>query len=200
MESRYTTIVFDGFGTLIKIVESRSPYLKLMKYLKKSGRKPTFKDSNIIMSNNVDIEQLSILFDKEIPKYLLDEINDDLEFELNAIELYEDTITTLMSLKNKGFKIGLCSNLAKPYGTKIKTLFPEDLFDVMILSYEVESIKPEPRIYELLQKQLDCKANQIIFIGDHPILDFEIPKEIGMSARLIERNTQSLSDVLNDLL
>ena len=75
-------IVFDAFGTLVKIGESRSPYRKLMKWLKDNGRKPGTKDANIIMSNAVDIEQLTKLFGKVIPAPLLNEINDDLQFEV----------------------------------------------------------------------------------------------------------------------
>ncbi|MFS1587457.1 HAD family hydrolase, partial [Acinetobacter radioresistens] len=55
-------IVFDAFGTLIKISESRSPYRKLMKWLKANGRKPSAQDAKIIMSNPVDVAQLAMKF------------------------------------------------------------------------------------------------------------------------------------------
>lgn len=193
-------IVFDAFGTLVKIGESRSPYRKLMKWLKDSGRKPSSKDINIIMSNSVDIKQLATLFGYTIPPNLLNEIYNDLQFELNTIELYSDTIPTLQNLKHLGFKIALCSNLAMPYGEKLKTLFP-DLFDTVIFSYEAGAIKPELRIYIAIQEQLACQMADMLFIGDHPLLDVEIPISLGMSAKLIERNKmQRLTDVLGDLL
>ncbi|WP_180089523.1 HAD family hydrolase [Acinetobacter sp. YH12219] len=193
-------IVFDAFGTLVKIGESRSPYRKLMKWLKDNGRKPGTTDANIIMSNAVDIEQLTKLFGKVIPAPLLNEINDDLQFEVNTIELYEDTVHTLRSLKNLGFKIALCSNLAMPYGERLKTLLP-NLFDVVILSYEVGAIKPEHHIYEVIREQLACQMPDMLFIGDNPLLDVEVPITLGMSARLIERNKmQNLREVLSDLL
>lgn len=135
-------IVFDTFGTLVKIGESRSPYRKLMKWLKENGRKPTMQDANIIVSNAVDIKQLAKLFVHVIPAQLLNEINADLQFELNTIELYEDTITMLQNLKDYGFKIALCSNLTMPYGDQLKRVLP-NLFDAVILSYEVGTIKPE---------------------------------------------------------
>lgn len=193
-------IVFDAFGNLVKIGESRSPYRKLMKWLKDNGRKPSIKDANIIMSNAVDIEQLTKLFGEVIPEQLLNEINDDLQFELNTIELYEDTVHTLRNLKNLGFKIALCSNLAMPYGERLKTLLP-NLFDAVILSYEVGTIKPEQQIYEMIQTHFNCDMAEILFIGDHPILDVEKPLSLGMSARLIQRhNEQYLSDIIDDLI
>lgn len=194
-------IIFDAFGTLVKIGESRHPYRRLMNWLKDNGRKPTINDANIIMSNNVDIEELAVLFEKAIPTELLKEINHDLQFELNTIMLFEDVIPTLQKLKDLGFKIALCSNLAKPYGDQLKTILPQNLFDVLVLSYEVDAIKPEINIYETLRKKLDCQMCEALFIGDNPILDVEVPISLGMSARLIERNKmQNLSDVLSDFL
>lgn len=191
-------IVFDAFGTLVKLGESRSPYRKLMKWLKESGRKPTTKDANIIMSNALDIEKLSILFGKEVPRHILDEINNDLQSEIKTIELYEDTIPSLQHLKNRGFKIALCSNLAMPYGEKLKTILP-NLFDTLIFSYEVSAIKPELNIYKVLSKELICPMSDMLFIGDHPILDVEVPLSLGMSARLIKRDEQqTLADTLSD--
>ncbi len=43
--------------------------------------------------------------------------------------------------------------------------------------------------------------SEILFIGDHPILDVKMPISLGMSAKLIERNrSQNLMDVLQNLL
>lgn len=193
-------IVFDAFGTLVQIGQSKSPYRKLMKWLKEDGRKPSLKDANIIMSNDVDIEQLAKLFGKEVPIQLLQEIEEDIDFELNTIELYTDTIAILLKLKDLGFKLALCSNLAKPYGEKLKAILPNS-FDAIFLSYEVGAIKPEKYIYEEILKTFSCQMCDVLFIGDHPILDVQVPISLGMSARLIERNKkQNLSVVLTDLI
>lgn len=193
-------IIFDAFGTLVKIGISRSPYRKLMKWLKDHGRKPSPNDASIIMSKAVDIAQLALHFGQLIPKQLLNEINDDLQFELNTIELYEDTIPTLQTLKKHGFKIALCSNLAVPYGEQLKILLP-NLFDIVVFSYEVGAIKPEQQIYEVIKAHFDCEMSEMLFIGDHPVLDVEKPISLGMNARLIQRlKGQQLSDVIGDLL
>ncbi|MBI0393485.1 HAD family hydrolase [Acinetobacter bereziniae] len=193
-------IVFDAFGTLVKIGTSRSPYRKLMKWLKDNGRKPSTKDASIIMSNPVDIAQLAMLFGEKIPTQLLHEINDDLLFELSTIELYKDTTSTLQILKEHGFKIALCSNLAMPYGEQLKKLLP-NVFDALFLSYEIGAIKPEENIYEVIKTYFSCEMSEILFIGDHPVLDVEKPISLGMDARLIQRhNKQSLSNVIGDLI
>ncbi|ENX19906.1 hypothetical protein F893_02660 [Acinetobacter sp. CIP 102136] len=193
-------IVFDAFGTLVKIGTSRSPYRKLMKWLKDNGRKPSTKDASVIMSNPVDIAQLAMLFGENIPPQLLHEINDDLLFELSTIELYKDTTSTLQILKEHGFKIALCSNLAMPYGEQLKKLLP-NVFDALFLSYEIGAIKPEDNIYEVIKSHFSCEMSEILFIGDHPILDVEKPISLGMDARLIQRHKkQLLTNVIGDLI
>lgn len=193
-------IVFDAFGTLVKNGERRSPYRKLMQWLKANGRKPSAQDAKIIMSNFVDIEKLAKMFGAELPEQFLKEINNDLQHELSTIQLYEDTVPTLQILKEKGFKLALCSNLALPYGEKLRKLLP-DFFDIVAFSYEVGSIKPELEIYAVIQAYFGCDFSKMLFIGDHPILDVEMPLSLGMSARLIERQkNQELLDVLGDLI
>lgn len=200
MSNSPKVIVFDAFGTLVKIGNSRSPYLKLMKWHKQSGRKPTSKDACIIMSTNANLSQFSNLFGSEIPVNLLAELSADLNLDLDSIELYSDTIIVLQTLKNSGFKLALCSNLAMPYGEKLKKILP-NLFDELILSYEIGSIKPDIKIYEAIQMRLNCDMKDILFISDNEILDVEKPRSLGMSARLIQRNeAQTLNDVLKDIL
>ena len=168
--------------------------------MKANGRKPSAQDAKIIMSNSVDITNLAKFFGADLPEQLLKEINCDLRLELSRIELYEDTVHTLQILKDKGFKIALCSNLAMPYGEQLIQLLP-DFFDVVVFSYEVGAIKPEPQIYEVIQSYFGCEFSEMLFIGDHPILDVETPLSLGMSARLIERDKgQKLLGVIQELI
>lgn len=193
-------IVFDAFGTLVKIGESRSPYRKLMKWLKSNGRNPSAQDAKIIMSNPVDVAQLAKIFGADLPEQLLKEINHDLQLELSTIQLYEDTVPTLQILKESGFKIALCSNLAMPYGEQLRKLLP-DVFDTVAFSYEVGAIKPDHQIYDVIQTYFGCDFSGMLFIGDHPILDVETPLSLGMSARLIERQkNQKLLSVIQELI
>lgn len=68
-------------------------------------------------------------------------------------------------------------------------------------SYEAGTIKPELQIYEKIRSHFSCEMSDMLFIGDHPILDVEQPIYLGMSAKLIERNKkQSLNTILNQIL
>lgn len=200
MKNYPKVIIFDAFGTLVKIKNGRSPYRKLMIWLKENGRTPQPDDAKFIMSNDVYIKQLAELFGYIIPLSLLNEIENDLRDDLKMIELYEDTISTLKSLNNRGYKLVLCSNLARYYGEQLKKLIP-DLFDLIVFSYEVGHIKPEQQIYEMIETHFKCDMSEMLFIGDHPVLDVEKPISLGMNARIINRHQEeNLLDILDDLI
>ena len=194
-----SVIIFDVFGTLVKIGERCSPYRKLIKWLKENGRQPKPDDAKFIMSQNLSFTELVKLLGINIPDQLLQELEHDLNDELQSIVLYEDTLSTLEELKELGFRLALCSNLAMPYGKVVSSLLPN--IDTYAWSYEVGAIKPESQIYQYLIDQLECRAKDVLFIGDTPLADYSGPNEFGMSARLIDRkNGQKLADVLNDIL
>ena len=194
-----SVIIFDVFGTLVKIGERRSPYRKLIKWLKEYERQPKPDDAKFIMSQNLSFTELVKLLGINIPDQLLQELEHDLNDELQSIVLYEDTLSTLEELKELGFRLALCSNLAMPYGKVVSSLLPN--IDTYAWSYEVGAIKPESQIYQYLIDQLECRAKDVLFIGDTPLADYSGPNEFGMSARLIDRkNGQKLADVLNDIL
>lgn len=165
-ELKFKVIAFDVFGTLIKIGEKRSPYRKLMRWLKDNGRKPNISDALTIMSTNGDLEDICKNFGTQIPVELLEEINLSLELELEAIEPYEDSVQILESLKNAGYLIVLCSNTAQPYGKKVTTLLPR--CDLYAWSYEIGKNKPDFEIYDYFVKSLNCSAADVLFIGDTP--------------------------------
>ena len=194
-----SVIIFDVFGTLVKIGERRSPYRKLIKWLKENGRQPKPDDAKFIMSQNLSFTELVKLLGINIPDQLLQELEHDLNDELQSIVLYEDTLSTLEELKELGFRLALCSNLAMPYGKVVSSLLPN--IDTYAWSYEVGAIKPESQIYQYLIDQLECRAKDVLFIGDTPLADYSGPNEFGMSARLIDRkNGQKLADVLVDII
>ena len=188
-------VAFDVFGTLIKIEHRRSPYKKLMKWLKESGRKPLATDAATIMSIDGNFEEIAAFFGQKIPAYLLDEMYADLNFELQHIQPYEDSIATINQLKNAGYKIALCSNTARPYGEKVASLLP--LCDSYAWSYELAVNKPDPRIYQHFLEQLNCRPEDVLFIGDTLLADVTGPQAVGIHARIIDRTKgESLSNIL----
>lgn len=69
-------------------------------------------------------------------------------------------------LKNK-FKISMLSNVADD---RIEELFePHDIemFDDMVLSFQVELAKPDTRIYQLAADRLGIRPDECIFVDDN---------------------------------
>ena len=84
-------------------------------------------------------------------------------------------------LKNKGYKVGLLSNLRlmdyKRYEEQIKKIN----FDYLFLSYEIKCIKPSSDIYLQVIDALDCEADNIIFFDDNQ-KNVNGAKQLGINA------------------
>lgn len=192
-------IAFDVFGTLINIGHKRAPYKQLLEWMTRDGWIPTTDAAAMIMSGPASFKEIGTRFGFDIPAEFIGHLHEDLDAELESIVLYDDTLSTLALLKQKGFKVVLCSNLASPYGPAALSILP--VCDGHAWSYEVGAIKPDPRIYQYAIDQVGAQPGEVLFIGDTPLADVEGPSNFGMSARLINRKeSQKLEDVLGDLI
>lgn len=81
--------------------------------------------------------------------------------------LYDDTIEIINDLKNKGYKVGLLSNLRLMDYKRYKQQIEKINFDYIFLSYEMKCIKPSKDIYKQVIDRLKCEADEIIFFDDN---------------------------------
>jgi HAD superfamily hydrolase (TIGR01549 family) len=122
-----------------------------------------------------------------------------LQSDLSSIECFGDVADIFVDLRQLGYRIAICSNLAQPYGGKVMDLLPEA--DVYAMSYQLGHIKPEPQIYQYVLDKLNLSASDCIFIGDSAYADRDGAKAIGMDGRLLNRQSgQQLKDLLADVL
>lgn len=183
-------IVFDVFGTLAEIGEKRRPYAQLLQLLRQAGREPQPDDAARLMSANVGLAGVPSLFGNELPIESIAALELDLYAELPTIKLYPEVVYTLNALRNAGYKIGLCSNLAAPYAVPIKLLLPFEL-DAYAWSFEVGAVKPEPAIYEQICNELGCTPGEVVMIGDTLEADYAGPRRIGMHGFHLDRKGES---------
>ena len=184
-------VVFDLFGTLMQIGDRRSPYRLLMQWMRDAGRRPLPDDAARLMSQPVPLSGVGALFDVDIPDDILIAAQLASDEELKSLRLFTDTVATVARLRDTGVRVGLCSNLALPYGDAAKALLPK--LDGYTWSYEAGAVKPDPAIYRHVLDQLGCEPHEVLFIGDTPVADVDGPRAFGMSARLIDRKSgQSL--------
>lgn len=180
-------VVFDVFGTLLEITDRRMPFRSLLHHLQQQGRAPRDNDAAKLMSSRLDLLGAAELLGMTIAKDVLHSLESDLQAELASIRVFHDTVSTINELKDAGYQVGVCSNLALPYGESILQLLPSPL-DAYALSFAVGAVKPEPAMYQHVCRSLKCSTDEVLFIGDSRKADFEGPLSMDMHARHLRRN------------
>ena len=110
--------------------------------------------------------------------------------------LEDDAISTLETLKEKGYNLGIVSNagddtdvqnLAKGFGiTKY--------FDFVLTSAACSYRKPHPRIYELALSNWYCLPNEAVMIGDNLDADVRGAQEAGLYGIWLSRRAGPKTD------
>ncbi len=138
---------------------------------------------DIIMRN--EIEDLFHILPNDF-KQLYFEYNYLLEEELNSIELYEETIEVLESLK-ENYQLYLISNLASPYKKAVQKLNLAVYFDGIVFSCEEGKLKPEKNIFEIVEFKSEKKENEILMVGDSFKSDIQGAKNMNWNYLKINR-------------
>jgi HAD superfamily hydrolase (TIGR01509 family) len=78
-------------------------------------------------------------------------------------------IILLKHLKNKGYKLGCCSNSVKEtLHPMLKSAQLFDFFDVVVGNDEITNPKPDPEIYLHAFKVLNVKPEECVIVEDAP--------------------------------
>ena len=98
----------------------------------------------------------------------------------------EGTVKTLYQLKAKGYPLYGLSNWSVETFPFVRDVYPFfDEFDEIIISGEVNLIKPEPEIYQLLLSKIDFPAQACLFIDDSRA-NIDMARSLGFHAVLFE--------------
>lgn len=183
-------VVFDVFGTLVEITDNRRPYKRLLNALEAAGRPKQTDDASRLMTNDLELQDIAQLLQVEIPASLLESLGMDLFAELESIRTFSEVESSLLALREAGYKIALCSNLATPYAAPVRCVLPFQ-FDAYAWSFEVGAIKPDPAIYAHICKSLNYSASEVLMIGDTIEADYEGARRFGFKALHLSRNKES---------
>lgn len=184
-----TTAIFDAFGTLLQIREGTHPYRRILKLGIEQGRRPNANDAEVLMSAPMDLRETADFFGIRVEPDLMDQLEADLYNELASIEAYHDGIAAVAALQGAGIKVVVCSNLAKPYASAIKRLYPT--LDGYSLSFSVGAIKPSSEIYKHAMQSVHALPNEAWMIGDSKRCDCDGPIELGMQGFHLDRKGSS---------
>jgi HAD superfamily hydrolase (TIGR01549 family) len=192
-------VVFDLFGTLINFGLQHHPFRQLLKWARENGRQVLPDDARTVMTINGGVNTISHGLGINPPRELVQNIEVQIEDELSSLTLFDDVIPTLNALQSRGIRIGLCSNLAQPYGAVIGRLLAD--FDLeQFLSYELGTIKPEAQIYESILSHFNCEPDQCLFIGDTFEADYAGPIAVGMKALHLKRSGATMHYEISSLI
>jgi FMN phosphatase YigB (HAD superfamily) len=195
-------VVLDAFGTIARINRRMNPYQELIREGRRQGCDLKSGGNQFLMTTKSSLDEAALQLGISLSPAKREELCRALELELSSIEPFPDALEAISRLQRAGLKLGICSNLASPYGPVIKELFPS--LDGYAFSYEVGTIKPDPIIYKAICSQMEVEPGQlfdgergrVMMIGDSKKCDQDGPRLIGVMGLHLDRNGQGR---INDL-
>ncbi len=85
---------------------------------------------------------------------------------INMQETVKPTEKLIEELKAAGYKLYVLSNMACEFITFLRRFPVYELFDGEVVSCEERTVKPEPRIYEILLERYGLNPSETLFIDD----------------------------------
>jgi HAD superfamily hydrolase (TIGR01509 family) len=168
-------ICFDALGTLVEITDKRRPFRALLR----GG--VTSITAEEVLTRPLSLREVAARVGHTPGEGGLAELEADLQAECASVRLRPGIAEIWQTLRERGLRIAVCSNLALPYGAPLLSALP-DTPDAVILSYDVGLVKPDPAIFHLVCDRLGLQPAGILFVGDSPSADIDGVQTIGMSA------------------
>ena len=183
-------IAFDVWQTLADYPFNLYEKVLEISKLPMTLREFILKKTEIEVSQNSDdksrfLEKMKVMGVKD--KNILSKIENLYSEAHDSIFIYEDVIETLNYLKNKGFILVLITNVDRYAHEKVISLFPKDMFDTVIASYDVGFKKPNKDIFLKLSDKYGLDGNSIMMVGDSEDADILPSKKLGWKTVFINR-------------
>lgn len=106
----------------------------------------------------------------------------------HAVDLQKPVKATeqlIRELKVAGYKLYVLSNMSREFIDFLRRFPVYGLFDGEVVSCEEHTVKPEPRIYEILLERFALKPDETLFVDDRP-LNLEAAARFGIHTQLFD--------------
>jgi HAD superfamily hydrolase (TIGR01549 family) len=113
---------------------------------------------------------------------------DEIKKNINSYWLPFDGVKEVLAeLKQNSVGLGVISNWDCTARDILSATGLIDYFDHLVISCEVDCIKPEPRIFDIAMQKAAVSAGDCIYIGDNYYDDALGSRQVGMPAMIINR-------------
>ncbi len=104
-----------------------------------------------------------------------------------SLVLYNDVLPALSRLKERGFILGMLTNMQKRRAFVYRELGLEPYLDVVVTSEGAGATKPKPPIFRLALERAGVTAQEAVYIGDQYGTDVVGARGVGIKPILIDR-------------
>lgn len=118
--------------------------------------------------------------------------------EAGVWELYPEVVDVLEKLQPR-FQLAVMSNFDARLRFILGHLGISKYFAHVFISSELGADKPDPEIFCRAVKLIDLKPNQVLHVGDDSERDWKAAAEAGLSVFKLDRQANSLRDLLKFL-
>ena len=134
---------------------------------------------------NAILTEAGVKAPKELPLKILNIVKE--QFRGMTFTLFDDVLSTLKTLKERKFILGLLTNLDKDMNPICRELGLESYLDFVVTSAEVGVDKPEPPIFLTALQRAGVNASEAVHVGDQYKLDIIGARGVGIAPILIDR-------------
>lgn len=110
------------------------------------------------------------------------------EFLKSGVLLFEDAISTFISLRKAGLKLGIVTNASPSVRIVLTNYRIDEYMDCMIISSDVGCRKPDARIYKIALEKLGVEAQDCVFVGDGNDGELDGAHKLGIVTIWVKRN------------
>ena len=100
---------------------------------------------------------------------------------------FEDTLASLERLKQKGYHLGVLSNLRRDMDRLCQDLGMSPYLDFCLTSADVGAEKPDPAIFRAALERARVAPGEAVHVGDQPRSDLVGARGAGLHAVLLDR-------------
>ncbi len=115
--------------------------------------------------------------------------------EAGVWELYPEVTDVLEKMRPR-FQLAVVSNFDGRLRFILEHLGISKYFAHVFISSEIGADKPDPEIFQRALKFVDLKPNEVLHVGDDSDRDWKAASEAGLSIFRLDRQNNSLRDLL----